>query len=630
MNGRVRGQGMSSYSSTESHPSTAAPRPSGGKVTGFVVLTILAVAICGAALYLGNAPVKSPFLSDWFGWARGDRTWSGVLIVSLIMLLTGAVGTVVRLISNLFFGLSRPRAPKAPRVDRKETAERPVATPAEFVAVPTENSRGSLKFDAGSLSAAPAAAAAPIAESRPIPAPEPVRVEPAPVIAAPVFVEAAAIGMQSLEPAIFSDNASDSFLTRDATVETRAPAAFDPNAALADTHGLQVTPQPMTAQVIPIRPEVQIVAPEAMTPEPEPIVVAAAPIHDPVEAALLADAPLMAPRAVPASDINAVISSAMRFIETPEPQLAGLTPVEEIPGAAMPAPVIAPAIAPVAEPAAEQTPEATNGFQTLAAAMEPTDDQSIIRQAVQMALSVWPDTTRAIAADELNVRVSYLYYDKATGSRQAFQQIANGDLSAAAVTLQTEADNRAAAGAKTDAAEIWRVVGALNMGRDDGKALMAYEKVSELDPTDANIHVYLARRYQMNSDTGKMLPVLGRALAVVGDPATRLEMLSPYADLLMKSGNLKSAGDAFEELGRLHETRAYLKPDDMQARSAQGISLARGAQAREMQGAHDLAGPLYKKAHRVFADLSAQMPEHAGLRTMADNALRDAQRFNMA
>ena len=32
--------------------------------------------------------------------------------------------------------------------------------------------------------------------------------------------------------------------------------------------------------------------------------------------------------------------------------------------------------------------------------MEPADDQAVIRQAMQMALSVWPDTTRAIAADE--------------------------------------------------------------------------------------------------------------------------------------------------------------------------------------------------------------------------------------
>ncbi len=96
----------------------------------------------------------------------------------------------------------------------------------------------------------------------------------------------------------------------------------------------------------------------------------------------------------------------------------------------------------------------------------------------------------------------------------------------------------------------------------------------------------------------------------------------------MKAGDVRAAGDAFEELSRLHETSAALKPDDVASRSAQAITLARLAQAREMHGAYDQAGPLYKKAYQVFADLSARKPEHAGLRSMADNALKDAQRFH--
>ena len=53
---------MSSISTTESNASG-----SGAKVTGFVVLTILAVAVCGVALYMGDAPYKSPYPSDWLG-----------------------------------------------------------------------------------------------------------------------------------------------------------------------------------------------------------------------------------------------------------------------------------------------------------------------------------------------------------------------------------------------------------------------------------------------------------------------------------------------------------------------------------------------------------------------------------
>ena len=581
---------------SNSIPDQSSPAPS-GKVTVFVALTIVAVAMCGAALYLGNAPYKSQFVSDWFDWARGDRTWSGVFVVGLVLLLTGLVGTVVTLVS----AVTRSVAPKKSRPAVNLAKPRAVDT---ALSVPAENTRGSLKFDAETL--ATSAIAQPSVVIEPV--------TPAPAASThPTEI-------QSLEPAIFSDNASDSFLTREPvaveapkvakTEETPARTMFNPDDALSETHGLQVTPTaPTTGQVIPIRPEIQIPGATPAAVEASAAIVEEPVTHDPLEAALLRDAPLAAPTAAPQSDINAVITSAMRFIETPEPHLSDATPVEEL-------------------PVVESLPEVGNGFQSIAS--DPTDDQSLIRQAVQMALSVWPDATRAIAADELNVRVSYLYYDKTPGSRKAFEQISHGDLSVAATTLQSEADTLAASGEKAKAAELWRVIGALHMGRDDNRALTAYEKVSELDPTDANIHVYLARRYQMNNDQSRQLPVLTRALAVVGDPATRLELLNPYADLLMKNGDVQKAGDAFEELGRLHETRAYLKPDDVGARSAQAISLARGAQAREMQGAFDLAGMMYKKAHRVFSDLSSQMPEHAGLRAMADNARRDADRFNMA
>jgi hypothetical protein len=584
---------MSSYSTTESNASG-----SGAKITGFVVLTILAVAVCAVALFVGDAPYKSPYPSDWIGWARGDRTWSGVLVVGAIVFLIGLIGTVVRAAGAVLFGMSRPKARKTSKAAKARPAvEMPAPSSLDTaLSVPAEQpSRASLKFDADSLAATGIAASADAVETKPA------------ASIADMHPE-----IQSLEPAIFSDNASDSFLSRDMIAQTGARPNFDPEEALSETHGLQIG-QP-SAQVIPIRPEVRNpaldIAPETVAPETAAgtMVIEPAEVpHDPVEAALLADSPAMAPRDIPQTDINAAVSSAMRFIETPEPHAADLTPVEELPV--------------VAEP---------SGFQTLAAAIEPVDDQAVVRQAVQMALSVWPDSTRAIAADELNVRVSYLYYDNTAGSRRAFDQIAGGDLSAAANTLQSEADARVTSGQATSAAELWRVIGALNMGRDDPKALAAYEKVSELDPTDANIHVYLARRYQMAGETAKLRPVLARALAIVGDPETRLELLTPYADLSMKAGDTKAAGDAFEELGRLHETRAYLKPDDISAKSAQGIALARSAQAREMQGAFNVAGELYKKAYRVFSDLSAQMPEHAGLRAMTENAQRDAQRFNMA
>jgi hypothetical protein len=572
---------MSSISTTDSREVTQGPR-----ITGFVILTIVAIAACAGALFIGNAPLTSPFAGDWFDWLRTEPTWPIVFGVSVIVLIVGLAGMIARLISGIATSQSRPRAYTRQPAQALSPFDTAVSVPAEPV-----NTRASLKFDAQTMAASglviPATAVEAISS-----------VETQ--IAEPPSMEISTVEIHSLEPAIFSDNASDSFLTRQpetAAEATPEKAAFDANAALSETHGLQIT----TAQVIPIRPDVKIEAVDEV----------AAVAHDPVEAALLAEPAVVEPRIVPPSDINAVVSSARVFLDAPEADAA--TAPE----------------ASTAESAAE-APAELSGFHAVAAAMEPADDQAVIRQAVQMALSVWPDTTRAIAADELNVRATYLYYDKAPQSAQAFQQIASGDLSAAANTLQTHASDLAASGSRTQAAEVWRVIGALNMGRDDPRALTAYENVSALDPTDANIHVYLARRYQMSNETGKLLPVLQRALAVIGDPSTRLELLTPYADLKMKDGELQAAGDAFEELSRLHETRAYLKPDDIQARSAQGVALARGAQAREMQGAFDLAGPLYKKAHTVFSDLSAQLPDHAGLRNMAENAQRDAQRFQMA
>lgn len=571
---------MSSISTTDSRDVTEGP-----KVTGFVILTIVALAACAGALYIGNAPMTSPFVADWFDWLRTEPTWPVVFGVSVIVLIVGLAGMIARLISGVAASASRPRTYKAQLASVPSPFDTAVSVPAE-----PANTRASLKFDAQSMAANGIVIPATAVEAVPSAGAQ---------IAEPPSMEISTVEIHSLEPAIFSDNASDSFLTRQPETPTEKPG-FDANAALSETHGLQIT----SAQVIPIRPDVKI---EDATSDVEIAVAEVAATHDPVEAALLAEPAAVEPRTVPASDINAVVSSARAFLDTPE-------------GEAISAPE-----APIAEPAAE-----LSGFHAVAAAMEPADDQAVIRQAVQMALSVWPDSTRAIAADELGVRAAYLYYDKAPQSAQAFQQIASGDLSAAANTLQTQAADLAAAGENPQAAEIWRVIGALNMGRDDPKALTAYENVSELDPTDANIHVYLARRYQMSNDTSKLLPVLQRALTVIGDPSTRLELLAPYADLKMKAGDIQAAGDAFEELGRLHETRAYLKPDDIQAKSAQGIALARSAQAREMQGAFDQAGPLYKKAHTVFSDLSAQLPDHAGLRTMAENAQRDAQRFQMA
>jgi tetratricopeptide (TPR) repeat protein len=561
---------------------------------GFFVLIALAVALAAFALYKGQAPVRTPFPEDWIIWARGTATWAGALAVGVVVLLIGVIGLVINLLSS-----ARPA---------RKAHHKPVPAEIELAAAPavdlqtatrasesrnSENrnseSRGNLRFNAQNVATLGLSGD-----------------NLGTVAAAP------SLEVQSLEPAIFSDhgafsdNASDSFMTRMPEAPAEAPIqppgevpAFDATAALSETHGLHIhTP---TAEIVPIRPDIVLPA------EAE---------HDPLAAALLAETPDVVTHA-PQGDINAVISSAMRFAPQSEPQPEAMVyPVEAVAET-------------IAAPAAEIVPDVVP-----APMPEPVpvqlDDEAEIRQAARTALSVWPDSTRAIAADELSARISHLYYDKSPASQKAFQLIASGDLSAAAAALATQADALAEAGNHAAAAELWRVSGALHMGRDDSKAMAAYEHVSELDPNDANIHLYLARRYQMAGDTARQPAVIARALGVISDPAIRAELLAPYADLKLKAGDAKAAGDAFEELSRLHETEAYLRPDDVGVRSTLAITVARLAQAREMQGAFEEAGPLYRKAHKVFADLSALKPEHPGLRAMADNALRDAQRFNIA
>ncbi|MGZ3298840.1 MAG: hypothetical protein ACXU8O_07475, partial [Asticcacaulis sp.] len=498
--------------------------------------------------------------------------------LAVIVLLIALIGMVVALFSGPSDGGDRRVARKdnfndpfdAPRAGLSETV-----APAEAMTVTGDSRGGSLKFEAPEI---------------------------VPLIAEPAHE------MTSLEPAVFHDNASDSFLSQfpqgNAVAESPQPpleASFQPDAALADTHGLHVR---TGADIVPIRPDISNPALAPATPETAAQIVH----HDPVEAALLAETPHFA-QAAPQSDMNAVVSSAMSFIGAPEPD-----PVASAPEPLTPQPQ---PVAVAAEPAAAPPPPAI-------------DDQAEIRQAVATALSVWPDSTRGIAADEVGGRIAHLYYSRAPEDAKAFHLIAQGDLNAAAATLQKRAETLAMQGFNAEAAEMWRIYGALHMGRDDARAMMAYEHVSALDLSDANIHLYLSRRYAMSGDTARQPAVLGRALAVISDPATRVELLTPYAEQKMKAGDYAAAGDAFEELAKLQEQSAAAKPGDVAAKSAYAIAFARAAQSRELANDFGRAGPLYKRAHQTFAELSAQVPDHAGLKAMADNAANDARRFNMA
>ncbi|WAC49576.1 hypothetical protein OVA03_06640 [Asticcacaulis sp. SL142] len=618
-------------------------------LTGFIVLILTGLLMCAGAMFIADAPLGGP-AEDWISWARIETVPSGVLLIGAAIILVGIIGCLFRLtvpvsrrpkitssqsvIASDDFDLAIPEDQLQIHAEGLKTASvhyLSADTPEQ-----TSRNRASLRFEAP-----PATTQAGLLQSQ---------------------ATQTSPSSHELIPH-YGDNAADAFGLPKPHLDaaaTRRPADVPRPAAtpattdvLSPEHGLRIsTPSasdrsaetvavaaPPTAEVIPLRPAEPQPAPAVYSEpptEPAPAPVEAASIAvtetvtDPIEAALLADTPETSVRELPESDINAVISSAMRFIETPAvpealaetPAQPSIAPARDAYAPAVTAPIMAephPLLAPVeAEIAPELTP--------VTPALTPEQE---IGQAVSTALSVWPDATRPIAAEELSVRLSYLYYDKSPKARDVFNLIAAGDLSVAASRLQGMANELMNAGAFAHSAELWRVYGALHMGRDDSKAMMAYEQVSELDPSDANIHLYLARRYQMDGRTDALAPVIGRALAVVSDPQIRSGLLTQYADLKFKVGDLTTAATAFEELSLINESLAYLDPGNIQVRSGQAMALARLAQIREIQGEHQKAAPLYRKAYDVFSELSAQMPGHAGLKAMADNALRDVQRLSV-
>lgn len=377
-------------------------------------------------------------------------------------------------------------------------------------------------------------------------------------------------------------------------------------------------------------------------------------LGDPIAKALLAEAPVPRTEA-PATNMDSVVSAAMSLIEPQTTQKAqeqndalyshinaerasakpeALEPQSYVwpaksatqealkpePALTLATPIAAPVL-PLAEPVTILAP------QPAPVVISPEEE---IARACQIALSVWSDQVRPIAAEELSKRVAAIYHDPSPEAKRAFALIQTGELNAAAMTLHSHADLLAHSGRAQESADIWRAYGALHMGRDDERAMMAYEKVSELDPSDASIHMYLVRRFQMAAQTTKLKPVLGRALAVVSDEEVRHELLGSMADIHLAEGDYAHAALGLEELSRINQSRVIKAPDNVSIKSAYGISLAKLAQAREMMGVTQMAAPLYRMAHEVFSELCDKVPGHAGLRSMADNALSDSNRLNQA
>jgi len=552
-------------------------KPGHGRAAAFAALGLLALAVCGIGLYMGRAPILSPYPEDWIGWARTTLAWSGVFAVGVVLLLLSLIGMVRSL-------LPAKRRERTGMFVHYNDLDNPPVFP---------------ERDTPAFGADTPQPANPAFENRDLEtqALETQAFETQAAIAVPAALpmSIAASEVTAQDATVFHDNASDSFMSQ----------RFDGGDALSETHGFKLAVP--SAEIIPLRPAAPPVAAAGEAPED---------IQDPLPETIHAvtdDIPeTMASEA--AVSEAAASDAAEPPVAQPELPESGPEPMWQW------------------REAAQDTLQTTTPEAASIATPEPEpaaiDPDAEVRQAVQTALSVWPDTMRVIAAEELTGRLTHLYHDPAPDSERAFRLIAGGDLNAAANVLQRHAEALTEAGQTSRAAEVWRVIGALHMGRNDARAMNAYEQVSALDASDGNIHLYLARRYQMAGDTVRQPAVIARALYVISDPDTRAELLAPYADLLLKAGNVRSGGEALDELARLQENATRLRPDDMATRSAYAVTMARLGQVREMQGMPNAAGPLYKQAYRIFDDLSARKPDHPGLRAMADKARLDAERFS--
>ncbi|MFT3996257.1 MAG: hypothetical protein QM667_02530, partial [Asticcacaulis sp.] len=229
----------------------------------FIGIVIAGAAVIALALIGGGAPISAGiYLNDWIDWARISPSMSGLLVLGVVMVLIGIVGTLVSLM-----------APKPQ--SRKLTTQKPAPPIARKVAE---------------------ASAAPVA------------------LAAAVAAEAVATETPPL-PQLVADN------TRKASLRFEAAPTPAPASELEAAVETEVEAAPViSAEIIPFRTDTVHAEPQAdaatseapAETQPETLAetvdsVAEAAAADPIAAALLQDGPEARTAPEATADINAVI-----------------------------------------------------------------------------------------------------------------------------------------------------------------------------------------------------------------------------------------------------------------------------------------------------------------------------------
>ncbi|MFN3228516.1 MAG: hypothetical protein ACK41P_01540 [Asticcacaulis sp.] len=278
-------------------------------------------------------------------------------------------------------------------------------------------------------------------------------------------------------------------------------------------------------------------------------------------------------------------------------------------------------------PVAQEVPEVSSPV--IAAPMAaPTDlERETYEQAMAQTLAHWPEAARADMQDTLAPRLAHLTKTEDPALQGAAALLAAGQLAPALAQIRSRAERLAATGRQPEAAEAYRTLATLYLGRDDAAALDGFALSVQNNPYDGRSLSYLARRHAALGQFDRAEHYGRMLLAAPDSTAEQLTVLPMLGDLALKRGATEEACGYFADYQTLAEQQATAEADNLQLRSSLALSYARLAQIQEMRGARDQAVQLYGRAHGLFDQLASAVPGHAGLASMRDTAARDLQRL---
>jgi len=203
------------------------------------------------------------------------------------------------------------------------------------------------------------------------------------------------------------------------------------------------------------------------------------------------------------------------------------------------------------------------------------------------------------------------------GVDAALAELARGETAAAERIFAEVLARRSAEGAAAnrEAAEAARHLGALAYLHDTGKALAAYRRAAELDPTDAWTWIFIAR---LEARAGRLAAAeraatQARAAAQnAGSERDAMAALHELGDIRVAQGNLTEAKLAYLSAKDVAAKLVAVDPGNAGWQRDLSVSWEKLCDVRVAQG--DLAGAAqaYQQTHDILSKLAAADPGNAG------------------